>query len=284
MPSGDSGPNADNVIEDTMMMHDAVVLPETGMDCDAGVLSGTSMLVLAGASGCPVGTTEEDLVTDPVVGMNACTCGMCTPTTQPSCSGMSDWTWGTSNACTPGGPMGFNFTSGQCTPEGNTIANLAAYNKWTTLSPSAGVCTAAAQPDKSKVTSTPLARCIVPANRQDILCGAQVAGGYKFCVAANDGGCQAPYTQGVIAGSDTTLGCADCACALTATGCTIEYHNDSNCTSLKLSRAADGTCAATGSVGPVSYFKVFPSGVSCQTSPGLPKLGLANATRMCCTP
>jgi hypothetical protein len=285
--AGDSGPlpdgAIDGAIDDVSMMHDVVTLPETGMDCDAGAMATATMLVLAGASGCPMGTMEEDLVTNPVADAGACTCGACMPTMKPQCNGMSTWTWGGTNQCSPGNKP-FTFTDSQCLAQGGNIPNLAAYNQWSTLTPSAGTCTAMSQADNSKVGSTPLARCIVPAMRQDILCGAELAGGYKFCVPANDGGCSAPYTDGVIAGSATTLGCTDCGCTLTASSCTIEYHHDANCTTLLLSRTMDNTCTATNGVGPIDHFKIFAANPQCTPTPGSAKTGLANSTRMCCTP
>lgn len=254
---------------------DVVVLPEAG-GCDAGATS----LIVTSAGGCPQGTTVENLVTNPVAGGGACACGACVPTTQPNCAGAVTFAWGGSNSCSSG-PWNLNASS-SCTAFQSTF-NAADYNRWSQLLPTAGACNAPTQANLGQVQTTPVTRCVIPAQSPEIACAAEQAGGFRLCVPYN-AGCSGKYSAVVDVGTAPTLFCSACACSLTATTCTVEYHGNSQCNQLKYKRLLDGQCASTGNPQGNAYFKAYPTDPTCTPTAGAPTTGLANANRLCCTP
>lgn len=253
-----------------------IVLPDASPGCDAGA---TDLLVTT-AAGCPLGTTTESFVTAPVASAGACGCAACTATAQPACAGNLTFGWGVSNAC---GAGSWNMAAAaSCTAFQSTF-NAIDYNYWSKLAPTPGTCTATPDPHLGQVTTTQLTRCVISAQTPDVACAAEQAGGYRLCVPYG-AGCSGKYSASVDVGTAPTLTCAACSCALTAAACAIEYYGDSNCAQLNYTRLLDGKCTATSHPQGNSHFKTRPTDPTCATSPGAPTVGLANATRMCCTP
>lgn len=249
--------------------------------CDAGLPTSGVIVLPPPGGGCPSGTTEQVVQTSPVAAAGACTCGTCTPATAPSCAGDNlEVTWGGTNACATSSAK-YDVTDGTCIDWGYGSFDLVAYHGWQKRNPTAGTCTAAKIEDASKVTTTALRTCAgAPA---EAACSAVLAGA-RVCIEADGGACAAPFSETIHVGDGTTLACADCGCAHTATKCTVEYHGNSSCTQLKYTTEANGVCARTNDAKNVEFFKVTPTGVTCTATPGAASVSLTNTRTLCCTP
>jgi hypothetical protein len=248
--------------------------------CDAGALpAGTFIL---GSASCPTGTTDRAVQTAPQAQAGACSCGTCTPATDPSCADPNfEWRWGNDNTCTSGGPMGYPVPANNaCVKLHSDGANfgLAGYNRWPTITPTAGSCTAPAMTDATKVTATALHACTPTAGAS--VCGT-LAPGQRLCAPAN-GACSGALSHAVTVGDTATVTCADCGCSRTATQCNVEYHDNTTCTHLVLQRPADNQCDATQGK-TVGTMKLYPLNPTCAATPGAATASLSHPQSLCCS-
>lgn len=274
----DAAPTFDGGAIDAPAPSDAPTSPDaivTGT-CDAGA----AVIVLAPDAGaCPAGTTEQVAYTSPVVASGACTCGACTPVTNPSCAGNNlRVSWGSSNACGAGSDM-YNITDNACIDWGYGSFTLVDYHGWMQRAPAAGTCTATAVADISKVTATAVRQCV--GGSAGAVCAAEAAG-ERLCVPSGGAACGGSYPVTLAVGDVPTLACGACACSRTATSCTVEYHGNSSCTQLRYTAQANGQCVRTNNASGVQYLKVFPTGVTCNATPGNATPGVTNARTLCC--
>jgi hypothetical protein len=262
-PSGDSGP----------------VVPID--PCDAGALPAQAFILVPSSASCPKGTTDRAVQTAPQAQAGACSCGTCTPSADPSCADSSfDWRWGGDNNCTSGGPMSYNITANNACinlQSGNNFT-LAGYNRWPTITPTPGSCTATAVTDGTKVTATALRACTPTAGAS--VCGT-LGPGERLCAPAT-GACSGALSHAVTIGDTATVSCAACGCSRTATQCNVEYHDNTSCTHMVFQRPADNQCDATGSKS-VGTIKVYPMNPTCTASPGTATASLSNPQALCCS-
>src|SRR5689334_9654605 len=131
-------------------------VPIVGCDGGAGVV-----FLPADGGACPSGTTEDTVRIDPQPGTDACTCGACTPTADPSCNvGAISVDYGSNGNCNSGTLSYANVPSDTCTDFGVGTVQQAAYEQWPARAPTGGSCTATAVSDPTKVTTAPLRRCV----------------------------------------------------------------------------------------------------------------------------
>jgi hypothetical protein len=253
------------------------------VECDSGLVDPRLVILPADGGACPFGTTEQTLQTAPQANAGACTCGACTPTTEPTCAGPNfTWTWGPSNTCTVG-PANYNVTADNACVVifANMSTTIDVYNRWNRV-PQGGSCTAAAVADTTKLTTTAVRQCIPTASG---LCAA-VSGGQRTCVPGDvDGGaCTGMFSVPVVVGDGASLGCEACGCARTATACNVEYHDTLDCSATKkYERLADNQCLPTGTP-MIRAIKVYPTPATCVATPGLATAGLTKSRMLCCTP
>lgn len=286
-PPADATPRADGTTndEDASGTSDAtadvsMLDVDAGAICDSG-LSSSVVILPANGVACPSGTSEKTLQTSPVATAGACTCGTCTPMTNPSCNGVNlGVTWGGSNSCGSGNDS-YDVTDNICIDWGYGTFSLVAYHAWNARTPTAGSCTAASTPDATKVTTSAFRHC-VPTSASAV-CEAQ-ASGQKLCIDSGGAACAGAFSKTVVAGDTGSVTCAACACSRTSAKCTVEYHTDSNCTQLRYTTEANGTCTRTNDATNVRYLKVFPSPATCNATPGAATPSLTNAKTFCCMP
>ncbi len=250
--------------------------------CDSGLVDPRLVILPPAGGACPSGTTEQTVHTAPRANADACTCGACTPTAEPTCAGANfTWTWGSSTSCTSG-PANYDVTADNaCITIFGNSTTIAAYNRWSRV-PQGGTCTAAAVADGKKVTTTAIRQC-VPNTNADVC--AAVSAGQRACVPGDlDGGaCGGKYPVSVVVGDGATVTCARCGCVRTASACNVEYHDTSDCSGTKkLERPADNSCIPTGTPS-MRAIKVYPMNVTCAATPGAPTASLTNARALCCT-
>jgi hypothetical protein len=247
--------------------------------CDASVPDGGLVLLPPGDAGCPMGSVQQILATNPQAGVGACTCGACTPTADPTCGGMLSVNWGGTSSCVSGPLFFANVSNDTCTSFGLTF-NTADYNRWTQKVPTGGSCTASAVADLGKVSTTEVRTCV--ANAPSQVCAAQAAG-FRTCIDS-PGSCSAPYSVPLTVGTGPTLSCGACSCTRGASGCVVDYYGSSQCTAVLYTHEMDGQCTQTNNANGVSHFKVHATGLTCNATPGAATTGLQDARDLCCTP
>lgn len=245
----------------------------------ASCLPEGAFIIGPGEVACPGGTTAKVVQSNPQPQSGACTCG-CTITNQGTCNGNNLlWEWGPDD-CNPS-QESFTFSPPDCFVRyTNGPVGLAAFNRWPTITPSAGTCTAPAAAHADKVTTTPVRQCLPNAGA----CVTPFAGD-RVCVPADAGAaCSGTYSVALVVGDSANVQCAACTtCATTGAVCTIEYHGNSTCTNKVYERAANGQCMATGSP-QTEAFKLVAKGATCNATPGTATAGMNGAKNYCCTP
>jgi hypothetical protein len=245
----------------------------------AGCIPGGSVILSPEAVACPAGTTEKIGQADPKAQDGACTCS-CQVTSQGSCNGNNVlWEWGGDATCEPSQEVQ-NFVPPTCYVKYGGPTNLAAYNRWPTITPSGVTCNESLAVHEDKVTSTSVRQCVVNAGA----CVGAYAGD-RVCVPAEQGAsCPEPYSVALTVGDSATAQCSPCTqCATNGAACIIEYHGNNTCTNKLFERPANGTCMATGPQGTWA-FKLIAKGATCSTLPGTATASLVNAKSYCCTP
>lgn len=259
---------------------DGSVSHDASPSCDARPDAPVVFLPADGAT-CPTGTSEETVQTNPQVSANACTCGACTPTADPACNaGTISVSYSTGNSSCNEGTLNYaNVPNETCTDFGVGTVTQADYERWPARTPTGGTCTAAAMPDQTKVTSTPLRRCVASAPEAACLVP---SAGQKKCIEST-APCGGDFPVTVAYGSAAQVECAACGCTRGATGCVVEHFSDGACTMMRYQQTLDGTCQRTDDATNVRYFKVRATGLTCISTPGAATASLANPRTLCCT-
>jgi hypothetical protein len=250
-----------------------------GAPCDAGA----SVVYLPQDGGaCPTGTTEEIVQTDPQATADACSCGTCTPTADPSCNtGAISVSYSTSNASCNQDTLSYpNVPNATCIDFGfDQAVTQAAYERWPARTPSGGACTAASMVDQTKATATSLRRCVASG---EAACLAPSAT-QKKCIESTEP-CTGEYPVAITYGGAPTVACSACGCTRGATGCVVEHFSDVACTDVRYQQALDGLCQRTDDATNVRYFEVRAIGLTCVATAGTPTVTLTNPRTLCCTP
>ncbi len=265
---------------------------EGGPNCDiskcAAAPDGFHAVRPAGAKAtCPDGWASAVVVSNPIVGDGACTCG-CNVTTPPTCNtgDITRYLDGTGTATC--GTQGYTFPAASaCTAMG--VALYLNQYHYSVTGPAAvgGVCAFDATPDTSKVTSTASQLCAPPTSCPGAICNDNG----PVCVAQDgDVACPPAFPTKTVVGASATADCSACsgACAVSAT-CSGKFSTftDGACSMNEVDFTADGTCVAnpTSNVGPYYYYEYAGSVASaaCKgsaTSTGTGKLD--GTSTVCC--
>jgi hypothetical protein len=235
--------------------------------------------------------TAVDVVADPVVGTNACSCS-CTKTQDPDCqTGTSYWS-GVGSACTGFSPYPLMFSGGKCRPTGGTVDD---YDKATSIAPTGGTCTVASVPNSAAITGTPARVCAANATCAPATCGGFAPAGFAACIASDgDVACptSSPFSVKHDVAQNPAIQCSDCGSACTFEGsCTnpqMTFYSNQTCTTLIVAIPADSTCDVTGhtnaAIGGITYTATasFTGCTATGTSTGtLDKTGVRT---VCCRP
>ena len=273
----------DTTIVDTAVAPDTKPPPSDVPTCDESACgslpSGAKRVALVDRSvTCPAGFAPTDVVE--VKGGDACACscsGAPSGTTCPTVGTIPTWYSDASGCGTSGADLTAAGT-GVCVNFGG--GTLHPYFKAVAPGPPGGVCAAAkVTPDKAAITRQ--RRLCEPSG-----CAAAICGMPADCIETA-APCVAPYPNAHAVGSDLSVTCPGCSCAVTGTCIgTIDFWQNLGCTGPKTTVNADGACG-TGATASVTSFKYNPKtivGAGCggtyATAPGTSTL--AGQRNLCC--
>jgi hypothetical protein len=207
---------------------------------------------------CPSGFLDVDITTDAVLQADACTCGDCLVTTEPSCDAGAIKTYDTHpgfGACKQIGPTFANSPAGQCAkifPNGEPASAGTSF-EGAPPPPVGGACSRAASLDTSKVQWTEGRICLP----METMCDSEVCAGiapFSECVLADgDQQCPAAFSTRYVIGTNASIKCEACGCTLKST-CegTLTLYTDMTCTAGGLDLPVTGSCESVSS--PDTYF------------------------------
>lgn len=222
-------------------------------------------------------------VTNPQAQAGACTCP-CNITQQPSCTtGNVTWTYGQfAPICY--GPSNVN-SNGMCQPMN---ANLQTAQLVQPLPPYGGACTAQVAADTSKVQTTPVRTCSVPAPDEASVCAGSAPAGSAACVvAAGDVPCPqgSPFQTRAVIADGETLVCSACgACGVTATcaNAELDVYSDMACMNMMTAIPANGTCVGVqGGMMKAYWYKAQVTAPKCGATTSA-SFQATNAQTLCC--
>jgi hypothetical protein len=252
---------------------------------------------------CPTGFAQQpptDLSEGPNAG-NACACGACGVTTQPSCPiqpiGVH---FGSVPAATPvcgmTAPSFPNGKPGLCNNDVQRPATPIIDIAFAAPSSTGAACASPGQPQAGQVTFASQGRACVPdsaasAGCSGTTCTPSVTSPYAACIMSpGQVDCPpGPSTMKHLVGTGVTFSCSDCACSVSA-ACTgsVTLFNDANGTcdpnNLVATIVADGTCHPAPIFTTYQYSGNPPTGVLCSTTGPSSASGvvLQNPATLCC--
>jgi hypothetical protein len=237
---------------------------------------------------CPSGFIQADITTDAVLQADACVCGNCQVTTQPSCDSGEIKTYNTSPSgnCKEAGVTFANSPAGQCAnilQDGSAISPESSFGA-TPPPPVGGACSRAALLDTSKIQWAEGRLCLPMATT----CDSEVCAGipsFSECVLADgDNQCPAPFSTRYVTGTDDNVKCEACGCTLNST-CqgTLTLYTDKTCTAGGFELSVDGLCYPLNSN--TSYYTYKYTGevklIKCADAPTI-KANFIPAQTICC--
>jgi hypothetical protein len=250
-------------------------------------VSGWTLVLGVGGGGmCPGGYPEVYKgVSNPQAQPGACTCA-CTMTQQPSCTtGTVNWDWGMMAPLCFGGSSPVN-ANGTCQMFN---ASLQGAQYVQPLSASGGACTEQLAADPTKLQTTDVRTCTVPAADAASVCGGgMVPGGTAACVIA-PGDVQCPpgpfQIRTVIADSEMLVCSACSACGVTA-NCKspeLDIYSDPQCMNMTVAIAANSMCVNV-MAGPMKafWYKATVDMPKCVAGGSTPSFQATNAQTLCC--
>jgi hypothetical protein len=247
---------------------------------------------------------------------NACSCGACTVTSQPSCDqGTIGATYGSNNG---GGFGGFGGGGGQatCTTPGTGLGinpgggcvpypavsgqGMNAFDsvEYTPPSPTGGTCSSPAVADPSQVTYGANERVcaagtsVTQSCSGSQPCAANVGGDYLVCIMMPGAPVACPAGSVLSTphwvGGQANLTCSDCGCAIDADTCsgTLDTFRDDTCTMMDTTFPVDGTCQGSFSATNAAAYRYLPDAVnaSCMaTGTSSANLALTSPATVCCS-
>lgn len=255
--------------------------------CGVNVPNGfTLMLPLQDrAKNCPNNFPSHDVVGDPMVAADACSCS-CNVSQMPDCSQGSifrNYDLSNSPMCngmarTLMAKPGCNFLQNPVQPNGTHYS--------ANMPPTGGSCSFDAKAADNKLVARQARLCDVPANCQGAVCGAQ-----NVCVTTmGDVACPMTFPNKTLVGSSAHIECSACgACELEAScSGTLSLFTDQNCTTQKTDYPVDGTCN-TNSVANTAFLsfsytgKVAKAGCGGPTPTSMGTAALEMPQTVCCT-
>ncbi len=244
--------------------------------CDAGACgapAGFQPILFATGSVpvCPAGTTQLDVVVDPVAPNGACSCNC---NYQPSCL-PQPLVYGTGSTCTSQTKTnvtldgGCNQASGNPPPQHVAVGPFAPTN----------ACTNAVKVNGNP-TDTPGRICTISSC---IACSAPM--GFELCFARNgDVPCPTGFTSHSV-GASSSLQCSTCTMCSSTAQCKgmLQVYNDFDCLASNVQLPVDGTCQTTtsGSFGGFKYVPTVDPGV-CTPGTSTATIALTEQTTVCC--
>jgi hypothetical protein len=264
-------------------------------EAGACVPSGWSLVAYeASRASCPGGYgASHDEVSGATAGAGACACS-CNVTTQPSCDQgtlVTQWSpAGPSNGpCSnPGPPLTMNGSA--CTAFAGPVALEPGFSA-SPFAPTGGACTAAVNPDPSKVTKAGVRFCDVPPPAAEAVCSGAAPSGFAAClVAPGDVPCPTgPFATRTVVADDVELVCPTCGPCTVAGTCgsaQIRFYSDGQCAALAATLSCDGACVSAGGGPPktvAAYEYSAHAQATCTASPiGATSLAPVRPQTLCC--
>ena len=245
----------------------------------------TLVLGVSGGGACPGGYAEAYMgLTNPQAQAGACTCS-CSITQQPSCTtGTVTWDYGMM------APLCFGpsnvASNGTCQ---HLNGSLQPAQFVAPLAPSGGACTGQAVGDPTKVQTTQIRTCSVPASDEASVCAGVAPGGSAACiVTAGDVPCPqgSPFQVRSVIGDTETLVCSACgACSVSATctGASLDIYSDPNCTNMMTSIPANSQCVSVQGGNMQAYwYKATVTSPACKATGTAASFQTAGAQTLCC--
>jgi hypothetical protein len=306
----DAGPSS-NLGPDGTIVSDAGSCTGNASPCVL-VPSGWTLVAFAStqSTACPAGFTgmSSDLVEGATAGPNACSCGSCAVTTQPTCAGGTvsvhyDNVTGSGGGgncsllATPGtGPLA-NSPPGSCGTDLYQGSYASFDVQYTSPPPSGGACNTPGTIASGGLAYASKDRACTPNSAQSANCNGNacapiIAGAYKACImSAGTASCPpGPMSSLHLVGTGASLSCSDCACAVTGScSGTVTLYTDASCSNGAHPVRADDTCVPIyqqrASYSSYIYAGGMPQGVGCQASgSSTSHITLANVATICCSP
>ncbi len=271
-------------------------LPPGVCDTDANNCKGpdvpqgwTAVAYSASGKTCPKEFAPgEDVVSDAMIGAQACSCS-CSKTQDPDCQTGTSTISGVGMACGGFGAK-VNFAGGKCTPINGTVDD---YDKATTIPPMGGTCNIQPVPNDSAITSQTARLCPASPQCQSAACGGYAPKGFTSCIVSDgDVACPASsaFSNKHLVGAAAHVACNGCGSACTFVGkCDtpkLNWYTTNNCSTLIVAIPADGTCTQTNKgntqIGALSY-TATPNFTGCTaTATPTPSLDLQKPRTVCC--
>jgi len=245
----------------------------------------TLVLGVSGGGGCPGGYPEAYMgLTNPQTQPGACTCS-CNITQQPTCTtGNVNWNYGMQAfLCFSPSPVNSNGTCQQ------SNATLASNQFVAPLPPTGGACTGQTVGDPSKVQTTQVRTCTVPASDEASVCAGVAPGGSAACIVApGDVPCPqgSPFqTRSVIADTETLVcsACGSCGVTATCSNAELDIYSDMGCTTMMAAIPANSTCVGVqGGQMKAFWYKAQVSAPACKATGTTASFQTTNAQTLCC--
>ena len=302
-----SGADPSDLLTDASQAEDAQPQPDaaqadaptstckSGGSCSApDVPAGWAPIAYRGDTTTPCPTdygTADDVIGDPSVGSNACSCS-CTKTQDPDCeTGTSYWS-GVGSTCSGFNPYPIAFSGGKCRVIGGTVDD---YDKASTITPAGGACTVASVAQSNAITGKKARICAADATCAAATCGGYAPAGFSACIISDgDAACPASSAFSVkhLVSKNPAVQCSDCGTGCTFQGtCTnpqLTFYSNQTCTTTIVTIPADGTCDATGHASAViggMIYTATPSFTGCTaTGTSTGTLQASDARTVCCRP
>jgi len=240
---------------------------------------------VSGGGNCPGGYSETYMgLMNPQAQAGACTCS-CSITKQPSCTnGNVNWDYGT-NAPLCFSPSNVN-SNGTCQP---LNGSLQAAQFVAPLPASGGTCTGQAVGDPTKVQTTQIRTCAVPASDEGSVCAGVAPVGSAACIlAAGDVPCPqgSPFQNRSVIADTETLVCSTCGtCSVSAncTGASLDIYSDMNCMTMMTSIPANSQCISVQTGNMKAYwYKATVDSPACKATGTAASFQSTNPQTLCC--
>lgn len=230
---------------------------------------------------------------------NACSCGACTVTAEPSCDqgtigatyGFGGFGGGGTPTCTMAGTALRIAAGGGCTPYPSTggpgPSSFTAV-EYTPPAPAGGSCSSPGVADPSQITYGAEERvcaagaAVTQACSGGEPCTGNVDANYMLCIMMPGAPVACPSGSALSTphwvGQQASLTCSGCTCAIDTNACTgtIDTFRDGACTTMDSTFRVDGTCQSSFAAANAAAYRYVPDAVDA----GCAATGASSATNV----
>ncbi len=269
---------------------DVIVPPSCDGGCGVNLPLGFGLVLYAANRNtpCTSGQVVSDLIADPSVASNACSCG-CTTTGKGDCSSgqLGFWLDSTGDGSVCSKPSGLILNPpGPACQVLNNVTGFASFHSLDAAAPvDAGGCQLTGVANINQVVSTDVRVC-VPTSCSDGICGPQ--NGLRLCAISNgDVACPSGFGEKHTLATSASVSCGCNGTCTPSTSCAgvVTFYTDSLCAQLDFALSSDAGCAPNPTATPGSYKYVGTPNTTC-TANGAPSSNLmvVGTRTLCCKP